>query len=98
MLPVRRQAVRVFAGKESTMNEQEQRITITEAARRLQTTPLNVLMHIKRGLLKGVEENGVWLVDCVSLGGLQARTGGGKAHDVCASACSKKHACGGGCS
>ncbi len=80
------------------MNEQTQMMPIAEAARRLQTTPLNVLMHIKRGLLKGGEENGTWLVDCASLEGLQARTGGGKLNDVCASACAKKHACGGGCS
>lgn len=80
------------------MSEQTQMLPIAEAAQRLQTTPLNVLMHIKRGLLKGVEENGAWLVDGAGLDALQARTGGGKAADVCASQCAKKHACGGGCS
>ena len=80
------------------MNGQEQMMPIAEAARRLQTTPLNVLMHIKRGLLKGGEENGSWLVDCASLDVLVARTGGGKVKNVCANECAKKHACGGGCS
>lgn len=80
------------------MNEQNKMISITEAARILQTTPLNVLMHVKRGLLKGLEENGSWSVDCSSLDALQAKTGGGKAEDVCSGGCAKKHACGGGCS
>jgi len=76
----------------------EQMISITETAKRLQTTPLNILMHIKRGLLKGVEQDGVWLIEQASLDALLQKTGGVKASDVCASGCSKKHACGGGCS
>ena len=75
------------------MNPETEWIPLQEAARRLQTTPLNVLMHLKRGLLKGVENEDLWLVDAVSLVELQARTGGGKAADVCASGCSKKHGC-----
>ncbi|PLY10923.1 MAG: hypothetical protein C0624_02105 [Desulfuromonas sp.] len=76
----------------------ENMISIEEAARRLQTTELNVLMHLKRGLLKGVEEDELWQIEASSLDELQAKTGGGKATDVCASGCSKKHACGGSCS
>ena len=76
----------------------EQMISITEAAKVLQTTPLNILMHIKRGLLKGVEEEGdVWLIEQASIDALLLQTGGGKAEGVCASGCAKKHACGGGC-
>jgi hypothetical protein len=55
-------------------------------------------MHIKRGLLQAVEEDGIWLVDVQSLDELLAKTGGGKAEDVCTSGCSQKHTCGGGCS
>jgi len=76
----------------------EQMISITEVAERMQTTELNVLMHIKRGLLNGQEDEGKWMIDSVSLETLLAKTGGSKAEDVCASGCSKKHACGGGCS
>ncbi len=76
----------------------EQMISITEVAERMQTTQLNVLMHIKRGLLNGQENNGQWMIDSASLEKLLAKTGGSKAEDVCASGCSKKHACSGGCS
>jgi len=71
----------------------ENMIPIEEAARRLQTTPLNILMHLKRGLLKGVEEDDHWQIDAQSLAELQDKTGGGKATDVCASGCNKKHGC-----
>lgn len=74
-----------------------QTITLAQAADTLKTTPLNVLMHIKRGLLVGTEEDGIWAINQDSLDALVAKTGGGKADDVCASDCAKKHACGGGC-
>lgn len=67
-------------------------IPLEEAARRLQTTPLNILMHIKRGLLQGVEKDDLWEVDEASLAALQEKTDG-KAAEVCASGCSKKHGC-----
>ena len=75
----------------------KQSLTISEAAKTLQTTPLNVLMHIKRGLLLGTEEDGGWMIDKLSLDALLAKTGGVKADDVCSSGCAKKHACGSGC-
>ena len=80
------------------MKEQTGKLPIPEVAEKLNTTPLNVFMHIKRGLLRATEEDGTWLVDVQSLDELMAKTGGSKAEDVCASGCSKKHACGGGCS
>ena len=73
----------------------EQMMPISEAAKSLQTTPLNILMHIKKGLLKGVENDGAWYVEKISLELLLEQTGGVKAADVCASGCAKKHACGG---
>lgn len=76
----------------------EQMVPIAEAAETLQTTPINVLMHVKKGLLKGVEDGGDWKIVQASLDALLANTGGVKATDVCASGCAKKHACGGGCS
>jgi hypothetical protein len=80
------------------MNEQRERLPISVVAKKMNTTPLNVLMHIKRGMLDGVEEDGIWMIDGQSLEALTAKTGGSKAEDVCASGCNKKHACGGGCS
>jgi hypothetical protein len=73
-------------------------ISLEEAALILQTTPLNILMHIKRGLLKGTEDDGLWLIERASIDSLMEETGGRKADDVCTSGCSRKHACGGGCS
>lgn len=80
------------------MKEQSSRLSIAAVAETMKTTPLNVLMHIKRGLLQGIEEDGVWMIDPESLKTLMAATGGNKAEDVCVSSCAKKHACGGGCS
>ncbi len=75
----------------------EEMLPIVEAATLLETTPLNVLMHVKRGLLKGVEEAGGWLIERASLDALLASSGG-KSDQVCASGCAAKHACSGGCS
>ena len=79
------------------MKKHDERLSIAAVAERMNTTPLNVLMHIKRGLLDGTEEDNVWTVDAQSLDVLLAETGGRKAGDVCASNCAKKHACSGGC-
>ena len=78
------------------MTEYPQTIPIAEVAQRLHTTPLNVLMHIKRGLLRGCEGEDGWQIDRTSLESFLAASGG-KASDVCASGCAAKHACGGGC-
>lgn len=79
------------------MKERTARMPIPLVADKLKTTPLNVLMHIKHGLLRAVEEEGAWLVDVRSLDELLAKTGG-KAEAVCRSGCAGKHACSGGCS
>jgi hypothetical protein len=73
-------------------------LSIEDTARMLNTTPLNVLMHVKRHLLEGVEVDGTWMVDARSLETLLAKTGGSKGEAVCASGCAKNHACGSGCS
>jgi len=73
-------------------------VSLEDTAQLLSTTPLNILMHVKRGLLIGMEENGSWMIDCRSLETLLQKTGGGKAEDVCTSGCAGKHACSGSCS
>lgn len=80
------------------MKDQAEKLPLAVAAKKMGTTPLNILMHIKRGILQGVEEDGVWTIDNQSLDALMAKTGGGKVQNVCASGCGKQHACGGGCS
>jgi len=75
----------------------KEKVSISSVAETLNTTPLNVLMHVKRGILAGTEEEGVWMIDKASLNALVAKTGGSKADDVCARGCVKKHVCGGGC-
>lgn len=45
----------------------DHKIPLIEAARQLKTTPLNTLMHIKRGTLTATEIDGKWLVDEQSL-------------------------------
>ena len=70
-------------------------VPLGEAARSLETTELNVLMHIKRGLLQGVEMvDGGWQVTVASLAALLAEGAGKKGDVVCPPSCGK----GGGCS
>ena len=69
-------------------------IPTAQAAKKLGTTPLHVLMHIKRGLLFGVENDGVWLVESASLEALIRKRKAGNIAVVCQSGCTK-HA--GGC-
>lgn len=79
------------------MNLQDSRLEIAAAARLMQTTPLNILMHIKRGLLKGSEQDGVWLIERASLEALLASPGGGTANVVCTGGCTGKSTCGSQC-
>ena len=74
-------------------HEIESWMPITEAARLLGSTPLNVLMHIKRSLLVGRESEDGWLVDPVSLTALLDKRREGAVPAVCQSGCSKKHGC-----
>ncbi|MCM2264089.1 MAG: hypothetical protein NDI73_02745 [Desulfuromonadales bacterium] len=66
---------------------------LAEAARLLGTTPLNVLMHIKRGLLVGVELDSSWLVEPESLSALLRKRSAGAVPAVCRSGCGKAHGC-----
>lgn len=67
-------------------------ITVDEVALELGTTPLNVLLYIKRGQLAGQEIEGRWYVEKASLAALQS-TGDKVGSAPCTPAC--KH--GGGC-
>lgn len=66
----------------------DQSISLEEAAKRMQSTPLNVLMHVKRGLLTGKEKDGSWQIDATALEAFLAEKA--EKTQVCASACSHK--------
>ncbi|TLM65917.1 MAG: hypothetical protein FDZ69_08130 [Deltaproteobacteria bacterium] len=68
-------------------------LPLAAAAEALGSTPLNVLMHIKRGLLAGVEKESGWQVDPASLAALLRQRGEGGAPAVCRSGCSKAGGC-----
>jgi hypothetical protein len=84
--------------KENEMNETESTIALTDVAVQLQTTPLNVLMHIKRGLLAATEVDSVWMIERESLQAFVEKHDGQKANDICSSGCNKAHSCGSNCS
>jgi hypothetical protein len=87
-----------FKEQNMTMNPNETETTgwipLARAAEELGSTPLNVLMHIKRGLLTGAEQNGAWWVEADSLAMLVRRRSAGAQPSVCASACRKQGGCG----
>ena len=67
-----------------------EKITLDEAAVRLQSTPLNVLMHIKRDLLAAEEIDGRWFVEVASLTAFLASREVSPPENVCQSSCSHK--------
>jgi len=58
-------------------------ISLEEAAKRMKNTPLNVLMHIKRGLLCGEEINGSWFVEMTSLESYLLKSENSSSGSVC---------------
>ena len=67
-----------------------EKISLDEAAARLESTPLNVLMHIKRDLLTGEEIDGSWFIDVASLENFLASRADSPRENVCQSSCSHK--------
>ena len=65
-------------------------LSLEQAAEILGSTPLNVLLHVKRGLLVCAVPEGVWVVDPDSLAELVQRRRDGVIPEVCQSACGKK--------
>ncbi len=70
-------------------SELEQWLSLEQAAVELGSTPLNLLMHIKRGLLEAIEQEDGWRVDRWSLAALRRRRAEEPAALVCRSACGK---------
>lgn len=67
-------------------------LPLDAAARQLGTTPLNLLMHIKRRLLVAEDRDGQWYVDPVSLAALQFDKGGAD-KSLCRSQCAASGGC-----
>jgi len=71
-----------------------EKLSIAEVATAMKTTSLNVMMHIKRGLLVGEEIDGVWYIPADSLASYLSQPERGSNVSVCKA---KSH-CGSGCS
>jgi hypothetical protein len=79
------------------MNCQTALIPLEEAAQLLETTRLNLMMQIKRGLLKGFEQDGAWFVERVSLLAAQRDGKVDQSRVLAAHSCAKAGQCGGSC-
>jgi hypothetical protein len=77
-----------------TENTGNTMVPLDQAAAQLATTPLNVLMHLKRGLLSGAETDDGWLVTAASLAALLQKRAEGAAPLICQSSCGKAGGCG----
>jgi hypothetical protein len=69
-------------------------ISVEEVAKVLGTTPLNVLLFIKRGQLAGKEVEGVWHVDRESFAEFLESPAARNGSAPCRSACSRASHCG----
>ncbi len=78
------------------MTEQPELLPVADVAKEMKTTPLNVLMHIKRGLLTGEEIDGAWYVPADSLASYLSEQGEAAHGSLCKSHC--KHGCSSSCS
>ncbi|PLX93306.1 MAG: DNA-binding protein [Desulfuromonas sp.] len=67
-------------------------LSVDAVAARLGTTKMNVLMHIKRGVLAGEELDGGWFVTAEALEAYEKSFGSEK-QQLCRSACSKAGGC-----
>jgi len=76
------------------MTGKVEKLTVAEVATTMKTTPMNVMMHIKRGLLSGEEIDGCWYVAADSLASYLSAADRGSTGSVCKA---KSH-CGQGCS
>ncbi len=76
------------------MTTKIEKLSVAEVATSMKTTPINVMMHIKRGLLAGEEIDGAWYVPADSLASYLSDPARGNTGSVCKA---KSH-CGGGCS
>jgi len=78
-----------------TMNaENPGLVPVEEVAKELGTTPLNVMMHIKRKLLEAREIEGQWFVTAESLENYRRDGEARPGSALCSQPCSSKSGCG----
>lgn len=77
-----------------TKQQAAKKMSIDEVAQALGTTPVNVLLFIKRGLLVGHEEENGWVVDGESFTAFSHSEAGQAGRAQCRSACSRAGGCG----
>ena len=77
------------------MTKQTELLPIAAVAERMETTQLNVLMHIKRGLLKGEEIDGDWFVPAAAVDSYLKEKGAAAHGSLCKSHC--KNGCASSC-
>ncbi len=70
-------------------------VSVEEAAAELNTTKVNILMHLKRHLLEGQEVDGDWRISRGSLEALKLKTAQEGKAVVCRPHCSSAAGCGG---
>ena len=73
------------------MLEKNEKLSVAAVAATLETTTMSVMMHIKRGLIKGEEIDGCWYVAADSLAAYQGQADGAARGELCKSSC--KHGC-----
>jgi hypothetical protein len=81
--------------KEPTMEQHKKWMTINEAAEALNSTPLNVLMHVKRGLIHGLEHEHQWFVERQDVETIVAKNEGRKMNAIFSGQCGKHKQCSG---
>ncbi len=74
------------------MKNESEKLPLAEAAEAMNTTAVNVMIHIKRGLLSGEEVEGEWYVLADSLASFLDDPNRGSNGSICKSHC--KHGCG----
>ena len=79
------------------MEQQSKLLSLSKTAQLLKTTQVNVLMHIRKGLLDQVEEDGLWYVTIDSFESFVSQNGIRKSDSVCASGCGRHAGCSSSC-
>ncbi|PLX78622.1 MAG: hypothetical protein C0615_03495 [Desulfuromonas sp.] len=72
-------------------------LPLSKAAQLLKTTEINVLMHVRKGLLEQVEKDGIWAITIKSFEEFVSKNGIKKSEGICTSSCPHAASCGSGC-
>ncbi|PLY00973.1 MAG: hypothetical protein C0623_06415 [Desulfuromonas sp.] len=72
-------------------------LTLPKTAQLLRTTEINVLMHVRKGLLEQVEMDGLWYITIGSFEEFVSHNGIRKAAAVCSAGCGRHADCASSC-